>query len=134
MPATVAGLQRKAELQGNPIAALERFLKREEEAEAAGKTGRDKMRFVGYVLELGYETARIITSDPYKLAVGGVPRGSFLIMTPVAQAQDPNPPPRHFSLLRVSGVSPTPLSPQVHQKYLEPHKRAMPEPHVWKPG
>src|SRR5207249_12044966 len=68
MPATVASLQRKAELQGNPIAALERFLRREEESEAGGKTGRDKMRFVGYVLELGYETARIITSDPYKLA------------------------------------------------------------------
>src|SRR5437868_5755610 len=67
MPATVASLQRKAELQGNPIAALERFLRREEESEAGGKTGRDKMRFVGYVLELGYETARIITSDPYKL-------------------------------------------------------------------
>ncbi len=61
MSPTLGGLQRKAELQGNPIAALQRFLKREEEAERAGKAGRDKMRFVGYVLELGYETARIIT-------------------------------------------------------------------------
>jgi hypothetical protein len=134
MPPTVASLQRKAELQGNPIAALQRFLKREEEAEAAGKSGRDKMRFVGYVLELGYETARIITSDPYKLAVGGVPRGSFLIMTPVSRANDANPPPLHFSLLRVSGVSPTPLAPQVQQTYFELHKRAMPELDVWTQG
>src|SRR5947209_4740338 len=134
MPPTVTSLQRKAELQGNPIAALQKFLKREEEAEAAGKAGRNKMRFVGYVLELGYETARIITSDPYKLAVGGVPRGSFLIMTPVSRTNDANPPPPHFSLLRVSGVSPTPLAPQVQQTYFELHKRAMPELDVWTQG
>ncbi len=134
MPPTVASLQRKAEIQGNPVAALQKFLKREEEAEAAGKSGRDKMRFVGYVLELGYETARIITSDPYKLAVGGVPRGSFLIMTPVPRGNDPNPPPLHFSLLRVTGVSPTPLAPQVQQTYFELHKRAMPELDVWTQG
>jgi hypothetical protein len=134
MPPTVSGLQRKAEVQGNPIAALQKFLKREEEAEAAGKPGRDKMRFVGYVLELGYETARIITSDPYKLAVGGVPRGSFLIMTPLPRVNDAHPPPPHFSLLRVSGVSPTPLAPQVQQTYFELHKRAMPELDVWTQG
>jgi hypothetical protein len=134
MPPTVAGLQRKAEVQGNPIVALQRFLKREEEAEAAGKSGREKMRFVGYVLELGYETARLITSDPYKLAVGGVPRGSFLIMTPGSQPKDTNPSPLHFSLLRVTGVSPTPLAPQVLQTYFELHKRAMPELDVWTQG
>lgn len=134
MPPSVADLHRKAELQGNPITALQKFLKREEEAEAAGKSGRNKMRFVGYVLELGYDTARIITSDPYKLAVGGVPRGSFLIMTPVPRKDDPNPPPPHFSLLRVSGVSSTPLAPQVAQTYFELHKRAMPELDVWTQG
>lgn len=134
MPPTIADLQRKAELQGNPIAALQKFLAREEQAEKAGKAGRDKMRFVGYVLDLGYETARIITSDPYKLAVGGVPRGSFLIMTPVPRENDPNPPPQHFSLLRVAGVSATPLAPQVQQTYFELHKRAMPELDVWTQG
>jgi hypothetical protein len=134
MPPTVVSLQRKAELQGNPIAVLQKFLKREEEAEAAGRAGRDKMRFVGYVLDLGYEKARIITSDPYKLAVGGVPRGSFLIMTPVLRGDDSKPPPLHFSLLRVTGVSPTPLAPQVQQTYFELHKRAMPELDVWTQG
>lgn len=134
MPPTINELKRKAELQGNPIAALQKFLKRENEAEAAGKSGRDKMRFVGYVLDLGYDTARIITSDPYKLAVGGVPRGSFLIMTPVLRDKDTNPPPLHFSLLRVSGVSATPLAPQVQQTYFELHKRSMPELDVWTQG
>ena len=87
----------------------------------------DKLRFVGYVLELGYENAKIITSDPYKLAVGGIPRGSFLIMTPNISG---NAPP-HFTLLRVTGVSPTPLSNQVQQTYFELHKKAMPELDIW---
>jgi hypothetical protein len=110
---------------GNPIDALRTFLEDEEKAEAAKQTS--KMRFVGYVLELGYETAKIITSDPYKLAVGGIPRGSFLIMTP----NRPGSLPPHFTLLRVTGVSPTPLTTQVQQTYFELHKKAMPELDVW---
>ncbi len=111
--------------QGNPIDALRVFLDREASVEAARQV--DKMRFVGYVLELGYDEAKIITSDPYKLAVGGIPRGSFLIMTPVSAG---NAPP-HFTLLRVTGVSPTPLSNQVQQTYFELHKKSMPELDRW---
>lgn len=111
--------------QGNPIDALRTFLDRESSVEAARQV--DKMRFVGYVLELGYDAAKIITSDPYKLAVGGIPRGSFLIMTPVSAG---NAPP-HFTLLRVTGVSPTPLSNQVQQTYFELHKKSMPELDRW---
>ena len=111
--------------QGNPIDALRTFLDHEASVEAARQV--DKMRFVGYVLELGYDTAKIITSDPYKLAVGGIPRGSFLTMTPVSAA---NAPP-HFTLLRVTGVSPTPLSNQVQQTYFELHKKSMPELDRW---
>jgi Helicase HerA, central domain len=111
--------------QGNQIDALRKFLDLETAMEAAKQI--DKMRFVGYVLELGYDSAKIITSDPYKLAVGGIPRGSFLIMTPANVA---NAPP-HFTLLRVTGVSPTPLSNQVQQTYFELHKKSMPELDVW---
>jgi hypothetical protein len=114
-----------AAIQGNPIEALRTFLTNEENFEKARQI--DKMRFVGYVLELGYETAKIITSDPYKLAVGGIPRGSFLIMTPT----NPGTLPPHFTLLRVTGVSPTPLSNQVQQTYFELHKKSMPELDVW---
>lgn len=123
-----AGLSRllnTAATQGNPIDALRLFLDQQESYEQAKQT--DKMRFVGYVLELGYESAKIITSDPYKLAVGGIPRGSFLIMTPNNWGRLP----AHFTLLRVTGVSPTPLSNQVQQTYFELHKRAMPELDVW---
>lgn len=111
--------------QGNPIDALRLFLERQDSYERAKQI--DRMRFVGYVLDLGYEAAKIITSDPYKLAVGGIPRGSFLIMTPNNWPKVP----LHFTLLRVTGVSPTPLSNQVQQTYFELHKRAMPELDVW---
>ncbi|MES2353192.1 MAG: DUF87 domain-containing protein [Pseudomonadota bacterium] len=122
---TLSSLINTTATQGNPIDALRSFLERENSYEKAKQI--DKMRFVGYVLELGYETAKIITSDPYKLAVGGIPRGSFLIMTPVVAG---NAPP-HFTLLRVTGVSPTPLSNQVQQTYFELHKKSMPELDVW---
>jgi hypothetical protein len=114
-----------ATTQGNPIEALRIFLDREASMEKAKQV--TQMRFVGYVLELGYDSAKIITSDPYKLAVGGIPRGSFLIMTPINAK---NTPP-HFTLLRVTGVSPTPLSNQVQQTYFELHKKSMPELDVW---
>lgn len=118
-------LANTAATNGNPIDALRHFLDNEQRKEDARSL--DQMRFVGYVIDLGYDTAKIITSDPYKLAVGGIPRGSFLIMTPVKA--DKTPP--HFTLLRVTGVSPTPLSNQVQQTYFELHKKAMPELDVW---
>src|SRR5215831_15057123 len=102
--AALGNLVTVAATQGNPIDALRAFLQREEQMEQARRTA--DMRFVGYVLELGFDFAKIITSDPYKLAVGGIPRGSFLIMTPNNRGSLPP----HFTLLRVTGVSPTPLS------------------------
>ncbi|WP_175807616.1 ATP-binding protein [Burkholderia cenocepacia] len=122
---TLGTLVNAAATQGNPIDALRTFLEAETRNEQARRI--QDMRFVGYVLELGYDTAKIITSDPYKLAVGGIPRGSFLIMTPVNAGKTPP----HFTLLRVTGVSPTPLSNQVQQTYFELHKKSMPELDVW---
>ncbi|AOH36968.1 ATP-binding protein [Luteimonas sp. JM171] len=122
---TLGSLMQTSATQGNPIDALRSFLETEASNEAAKLTS--KMRFVGYVLELGFDSAKIITSDPYKLAVGGIPRGSFLIMTPVNATAAP----AHFTLLRVTGVSPTPLSNQVQQTYFELHKKSMPELDVW---
>ena len=124
MPALTQLLNTTA-TQGNPIDVLRTFLDNEVRVEAARQV--TKMRFVGYVLELGYDSAKIITSDPYKLAVGGIPRGSFLIMTPVSAGSAPP----HFTLLRVTGVSPTPLSNQVQQTYFELHKKSMPELDRW---
>jgi DNA helicase HerA-like ATPase len=116
---------KNAEYQENPIAALDVFLREQEKYESAGVT--EKMRFVGYVIELGYDSARIITSDPYKQAVGGIPRGTFLVMVPFDIAQMVP----HFTLLRVEDVAPTPLGPQVQQTYFELHKKSMPELDIW---
>ena len=114
-----------ANLQGNPIVKLKDFLDRQNTYKETKQI--DKWRFVGYVLDLSYEGARIITNDTYKLMVGGIPRGSFLILVP-SNFNNTQP---HFSLLRVKGVSATPLTQQVQQTYFEMHKRSMPELDLW---
>ncbi|MGW3993943.1 ATP-binding protein [Amycolatopsis sp. NPDC004772] len=111
--------------QESPLAALNSFLDREQKYEQAQQV--ELMRFVGYVLEVGYDGATIITSDPFKRAVGGIPRGSFLILAP----DDLEDLPPHFTLLRVMETAPTPLSQQVQQTYFELHKKSMPELDVW---
>lgn len=117
-----------AEYQDNPLRLLIDFLEREERNEQSASY--DAMRFVGYVLDLGFDSATIITSDPFKKAVGGVPRGSFLIMAP--DSLEGMPP--HFSLLRVTDTAPTPLSKDVQQTYFELHKKSMPDLDIWTKG
>lgn len=56
--------------QDHPLRELFEFLKKEDAFEKA--KFYEQMRFVGYVLDIGYNEIRIITSDPYKVAVGGV--------------------------------------------------------------
>lgn len=122
---TLMNLIDRTVYQDNPISALTDFIDQEKRHKEAREV--EKMRFIGYVLELGFDSAKIITSDQYKIIVGGVPRGSFLIMVP--SEYESTPP--HFSLLRVKGVSTTPLSSQVQQTYFELHKKAMPELDIW---
>ncbi|MDO9028618.1 MAG: hypothetical protein Q7U68_07160, partial [Candidatus Roizmanbacteria bacterium] len=70
----------KAAMQNHPLRVLQTFLEHEKANEQARKLS--DWRFVGYVLEIGFDTVTVITSDPYKIAVGGVPRNSLLIMVP----------------------------------------------------
>ena len=111
--------------QNHPLRELDEFLKKEE----AFETGKlyDQMRFVGYVLDIGYNEVRIITSDPFKVAVGGIPRNSLLIMCPSSFESNGNSIPPHFTLLRVLDTAPTPLSNEVQQTYFELQKKSMPE-------
>lgn len=111
----------KAAMQNHPLRVLQTFLEEEKANEQAKKYG--DMRFVGYVLEIGYDAVTIITSDPYKIAVGGVPRNSLLIMVPANYETFP----LHFTLLRVLEAAPTPLSKEVQQTYFELQKKSMPE-------
>jgi hypothetical protein len=111
-----------AAYQNHPLRALKDFLDAETANEAAKKY--DDMRFVGYVLDINYDTVTIITSDPFKIAVGGVPRNSLLIMTPSVPEAMVTP---HFTLLRVLDAAPTPLSKEVQQTYFELQKKSMPE-------
>lgn len=109
--------------QDNPIKALKEFLDKENSLEKAKL--HDQRRFVGYVLDIGFGEIRIITNDPLKVAVGGIPRNSLLIMCPSAENIGDVPP--HFTLLRILDTAPTPLSEEVQQTYFELHKRSMPE-------
>jgi DNA helicase HerA-like ATPase len=111
----------KAAMQNHPLRALEKFLEQEAANEHAKRYA--DMRFVGYVLDIGYDTVTIITSDPFKIAVGGVPRNSLLLMVP-SNLEGLQP---HFTMLRVLESAPTPLSRDVQQTYFELQKKSMPE-------
>ncbi len=111
----------RAVMQHHPLRVLESFLEQEQANEQAQKY--EEMRFVGYVLDIGYEDITIITSDPFKIAVGGIPRNSLLIMVPASFERLP----LHFTLLRVLESAPTPLSKEVQQTYSELQKKSMPE-------
>lgn len=124
----MAGLQsmiNDSNLENNPIAKVKEFMKRQESYKSTNDYS--KWRFVGYVLDISYDGARIITNDTYKMAVGGIPRGSFLILIP-SNYKETLP---HFTLLRVKGIASTPLTAQVQQTYFEMHKRSMPELDLW---
>src|SRR5262249_26184577 len=111
----------EAVMMQHPLRALKLFLEQEQHNEQAKLYAN--LRFVGYVLDIGYDTVQIITSDPFKVAVGGVPRNSLLIMVPANFESLP----LHFTLLRVLESAPTPLSSEVQQTYFELQKKSMPE-------
>lgn len=111
--------------QNHPLRVLKDFLDKEELFEKSKL--HDQRRFVGYVLDIGYGEITIITCDPFKLAVGGVPRNSLLIMCPNSFSNNDTKVPLHFTLLRVLDTAPTPLSSEVQQTYFELQKKSMPE-------
>lgn len=124
----MAGIENMVEhsnIQNNPIRKVKEFIDKQNQYK--GVTDVEHWRFVGYVLDISYESAQIITNDTYKIAVGGIPRGSFLILVP-ANFENVAP---HFTLLRVKEICATPLSQQVQQTYFEMHKRSMPELDIW---
>jgi DNA helicase HerA-like ATPase len=114
-----------AAIQNHPLRALKDFLDKEKTLEKAKL--HDQRRFVGYALDIGYKEVTIITCDPFKIAVGGIPRNSLLIMCPSSFEGSGNTIPPHFTLLRVLDAAPTPLSTEVQQTYFELQKKSMPE-------
>ena len=111
--------------QNHPLRVLSDFLTTEEGVETAKRY--NESRFVGYVLDIGYDEITIITCDPFKVNVGGIPRNSLLIMVPDSFEQSGTSIPPHFTLLRVLDSAPTPLTKEVQQTYFELQKKSMPE-------
>ncbi len=123
--AGIVSMVDNSSIQNNPIRKVKEFIDKQNKYKSVRDV--DHWRFVGYVLDISYESAQIITNDTYKIAVGGIPRGSFLILVP-ANFERVQP---HFTLLRVKEICATPLSQQVQQTYFEMHKRSMPELDIW---
>ncbi len=111
--------------QNHPLRVLSDFLENEDSVETAQRY--NESRFVGYVLDIGYDEITIITCDPFKVNVGGIPRNSLLIMVPDSYEQSGVSIPPHFTLLRVLDSAPTPLTKEVQQTYFELQKKSMPE-------
>lgn len=111
--------------QNHPLRVLSDFLNTEEGIETAKRY--NESRFVGYVLDIGFDEITIITCDPFKVNVGGIPRNSLLIMVPDSFEQSGVSIPPHFTLLRVLDSAPTPLTKEVQQTYFELQKKSMPE-------
>ncbi|MFC1902358.1 ATP-binding protein [Chloroflexota bacterium] len=111
--------------QNHPLRALRDFLEKEDSLETAKL--HEQRKFVGYVLDIGYDEVTIMTCDPFKISVGGIPRNSLLIMCPSSFENDGISVPPHFTLLRVLDTAPTPLSNEVQQTYFELQKKSMPE-------
>tara|TARA_Y100001934_G_scaffold283495_1_gene403740 strand:+ start:1239 stop:3284 length:2046 start_codon:yes stop_codon:yes gene_type:complete len=78
----------------------------------------DDLRLLGYVLKLNFTNADIILSDEAKIRVGGVPNGSFLIMSPDHHKENQT----HFILIRVIGVSATPCDEDKEHTCFEMYK------------
>ena len=123
--AGIVSMVDNSNIQNNPIRKVKEFIDKQNQYKSVSDVVH--WRFVGYVLDISYESAQIITNDTYKIAVGGIPRGSFLILVP-ANFNRVQP---HFTLLRVKEICATPLSQQVQQTYFEMHKRSMPELDIW---
>lgn len=118
----------EAAYQNHPLRILKDFFSKEKSLETAKLY--EQMRFVGYVIDIGYREVTIITSDPFKVAVGGIPRNSLLIMCPDSFKENGvggNEIPPHFTILRVLDAAPTPLTKEVQQTYFELQKKSMPE-------
>ena len=75
---TLQNLVGNSSLQNNPIIKVKEFIDRQNNYKKVKAV--ENWRFVGYVLDISYSGATIITNDTYKIAVGGIPRGSFLVL------------------------------------------------------
>lgn len=90
---------------------------------------KDKAHFLGYVMNIGYSEATIITNDFFKIKNNGIPKNSFLLILPdsVDQNEYGGVIPPHLILARVLEPVGTPLATDVSRTYFELHKNQMPE-------
>ena len=62
-------------------------------------------QFVGWVFQIDYESAAVLTNDVWKTQANGIPRNCFLLATSIV----PGEPAGEVILLRVMGSAPLPV-------------------------
>lgn len=89
----------------------------------------NQTNFLGYLMNLSYKEATVITNDYFKMAVGGISKNSFLLIFPqrIEQKDLSVKLPPHLVLARVLEPAATPLATDVSRTYFEMHKNQMPE-------
>jgi hypothetical protein len=87
--------------------------------------GSDGQQLLGYVLDMAYEEATVVTCDAWKRNCGGVPKNSFILIKVNAKAANLSPSDKFVSSLilgRVIEAVGTPLSSEIQQTIFQIHK------------
>ncbi|MCL4552038.1 MAG: hypothetical protein M1305_00565, partial [Candidatus Marsarchaeota archaeon] len=94
----------------------------------------DTDSLLGFVLDMSYDEATIVTCDAWKLKCGGVPKNSFVIIKLSGSAGRPRSAGSTklaVILARVLEAVPTPLSNEIQQTIFSIHKvQAVPDPYT----
>ena len=72
-------------------------------------------QFVGWVFQIDYESAAVLTNDVWKTQANGIPRNCFLLATSI----DPGEPAGEVILLRVMGSAPLPVDDKLIRLKIE---------------
>ncbi len=111
---------------GNPLVASTNIFmhtKNETPADALARLIQEN-QFVGWVYQLDYEQALVLTNDAWKERARGVPQNCFLLAAPAGPVQAAG----EIVLLRVIGATPLPIDDKVALAKIENCKQRSPKP------
>lgn len=106
----------------DPMDIFRNFV-REQDAISGNKEYQD-WQLAGYALNISYDNVVVSTCDQYRMVVGGIGVGDFLLLTQLFQPKNTR---TQFILLRVSDTAETPLTQDILRTVFELHRSAMPQ-------
>ncbi|HEY7064178.1 MAG TPA: hypothetical protein VII06_22045 [Chloroflexota bacterium] len=103
-------------------------------AQLVAKFATTNANLLGFVLNMSYEDATIVTCDAWKRKCGGLPKNSFVVirLNPKVAALTPTEQPKPSLILaRITEGAATPVSQEIQQTIFEIHKiQAVPDPYT----